>query len=214
MLDFSVLTSELAIQFLILMLIGMGPKIALVPFLEATQQMSREDQRAVADKMVKVAVITALLIFAAGALLMRLLHISDAAVSVAGGIVFLLLALRLIDSPDKKTPRANGSENIEKLAVYPLAVPYLFNPVGMTLLMIASNEVSSLPVIGFVLGCILFIGLLDWLIFRNAHIIASRMSPSGRTVSEIVFGILLAAVAIQLIYFGLVRFGIVDGEAL
>jgi len=124
-LDFNTPSVELVVQLLILMLIGMGPKIALVPFLEATKGLSREDQRRVAGRMVRVAVVAALVMFALGAVLMRLLHISDGAVAIAGGIVFLLLALRMVDSPGLKKRSEAVERDLDKLAVYPLAVPYL-----------------------------------------------------------------------------------------
>ena len=78
----------------------MGPKIALVPFLEKTAKLTPEQQREVGTKMVKTAFIIAIVLFACGALLMRLLHISGPAVSIAGGIVLLLLALKMAAGPD------------------------------------------------------------------------------------------------------------------
>ena len=83
--DFSVITVGLVTKLLLLLLIGMGPKIALVPFLEKTKKFDAETQRAIGRQMVVTAVITALIMFAFGALLMRLLHITGGAVAVAGG---------------------------------------------------------------------------------------------------------------------------------
>ena len=83
--DFSVITVGLVTKLLLLLLIGMGPKIALVPFLEKTKKFDAETQRAIGRQMVRVAVVTALNMFAFGALLMRLLHITGGAVAVAGG---------------------------------------------------------------------------------------------------------------------------------
>jgi len=73
--------------------------------------------------------------------------------------------------------------------------------------------VETASAVGLVLASIAIIGAFDWLVFRNIHVIASRLSPTSQTVSEVVFGILLAAVAVQMIYGGLVRFGIVEGAA-
>ena len=80
--DFSVITVGLVTKLILLLLIGMGPKIALVPFLEKTKNFDAETQRAIGRHMVMVAVITALVMFAFGALLMRLLHITGGAVAV------------------------------------------------------------------------------------------------------------------------------------
>ena len=62
--DFSVITVELVAKLLLLLLIGMGPKIALVPFLEKTKKFDAETQRAIGRQMVRTAVITALVLFA------------------------------------------------------------------------------------------------------------------------------------------------------
>ena len=65
--DFSVINLELVAKLVLLLLIGMGPKIALVPFLEKTKHFDAETQRAVGRRMVRIAVITALILFAFGA---------------------------------------------------------------------------------------------------------------------------------------------------
>jgi small neutral amino acid transporter SnatA (MarC family) len=91
--DFSVITVGLVTKLLLLLLIGMGPKIALVPFLEKTKKFDADTQRAIGRQMVVVAVVTALIMFAFGALLMRLLHITGGAVAVAGGIILGTLAI-------------------------------------------------------------------------------------------------------------------------
>ena len=97
--DFSVIDFELVAKLLLLLLIGMGPKIALVPFLEKTKNFDAETQRAVGRRMVVTAVVTALVLFALGALLMRLLHITGGAVAVAGGIILAILAINMVSGP-------------------------------------------------------------------------------------------------------------------
>ena len=80
----------------LLLLIGIGPKIALVPFLELTSDMSAEVQRKVAGKMIRTAFVTALVLLFLGKLLMALLHISPAAISIAGGVILFLLGILMI----------------------------------------------------------------------------------------------------------------------
>lgn len=131
----------------LLLLIGIGPKIALVPFLEKTKGMDAHKTREIDTRMVTVAIVTALILFFAGAFLMKLLHITGGAVSIGGGIVLMLLALKMTLRPEHPPVEAEeGSERVidhHQLAVYPLAVPYLLNPVGMTVLIIASDKAHS-----------------------------------------------------------------------
>ena len=212
--DFSSIDVELVAKLLLLLLIGLGPKIALVPFLDKTKGMSPEEQRATGRLMVRTAVVTALVIFATGALLMRLLHITSGAVAVAGGIILALLAIRMASGPgegvvEEGHPVPDGT----RIAVYPLAVPYLLNPVGLTVLIVASGEVVSAASVALVVGLVLLVGAFDHLIFTNIDRLASRLSPTGLVVSEVVFGILLTAVAVQLVVVGLGSLGIVGAAA-
>jgi small neutral amino acid transporter SnatA (MarC family) len=208
--DFSVITIGLVTKLLLLLLIGMGPKIALVPFLEKTTKFDAETQRAIGRQMVVTAVITALIMFAFGALLMRLLHITGGAVAVAGGIILATLAIEMVHGPGKKiVDEAEALEDPKRIAVYPLAVPYLLNPVGITVLIIASAEVVSAASVALVVALVLLVGAFDYAIFANIDKVAKRLRPTSLVISEVVFGILLTAVAVQLVVTGLNLLGII-----
>lgn len=208
--DFSVINVELVAKLLLLLLIGMGPKIALVPFLEKTKHFDAETQRAVGRRMVKIAVVTALVLFAFGALLMRLLHISGGAVAVAGGIILAILAIEMVAGHSKTVEEEfPAKEDPRQIAVYPLAIPYLLNPVGITILIIASDEVVSVASVALVVGLVLLIGAFDYLIFANIDKLSKRLNPTSLVISEVVFGLLLTAVAVQLTVSGLGSLGII-----
>jgi multiple antibiotic resistance protein len=208
--DFSVIDTELAVKLLLLLLIGMGPKIALVPFLEKTKRFDSETQRAIGRQMVVTAVVTAVILFATGALLMRLLHISKGAVAVGGAIVLATFAIKMVSGSGKKAEAKAGlQEDPKHIAVYPLAIPYLLNPVGITVLIVASAEIVSIASAALVLGFILLVGAFDYVVFVNIDKLSKRLNPVSLVVSEVVFGILLTAVAVQLMVFGLGSLGLI-----
>jgi small neutral amino acid transporter SnatA (MarC family) len=212
--DFSQIDTELVLKLLLLLLIGLGPKIALVPFLEKTKRMDAETQRATGRQMVVTAVVTALVLFAFGALLMRLLHITGGAVAVAGGIILAILAIHMVNAPGQKVAEeVEGLADPKQIAIYPLAIPYLLNPVGMTVLIIASSEVVSVASAGLVVGLVLLVGAFDYLVFTNIDKLAKRLNPTSLVISEVVFGILLTAVAVQLIVSGLGMLGIISATS-
>lgn len=208
--DFTVIDAALVGKLLLLLLIGMGPKIALVPFLEKTHSFDTQTKVRIGRTMVLTALVTALILFATGALLMRLLHITGGAVAVAGGIILALIAIKMAAGPTEK-PHDEPATPVDpdKLAVFPLAVPYLLNPVGITVIVLASSEVSSVASAAVVTALILVVGAFDYLVFTNIETLAKRMKPASMVVSEVVFGILLTAVAIQLIVTGLANLGII-----
>ena len=141
---------------------------------------------------------------------MRLLHITGGAVAVAGGIILGILTIDMVHGPGKKiVEEVDALEDPKRIAIYPLAVPYLLNPVGITVLIIASAEVMSVASAGLVLGLLLLVGAFDYVLFGNIDKVAKRLNPTSLIISEVVFGILLAAVAVQLVVSGLGMFGII-----
>lgn len=213
--NFSDIDFYLIFDLFLLLLIGMGPKIALVPFLDLTRGMEAETQKQVANRMVRTAVVTALLLVALGWFLMRLLHFTPGAANVAGGIILLLLALHMLLSPAKKTEHhedASGRDALQ-MAIYPLAVPYLLNPAGIATLVVASSEMDTLFTAAMVFGLVLLVGAIDFAVFRNMDKLAKHLEPSRLVITEAVFGVLLAALAIQLMVDGLAELGVVTTVA-
>jgi small neutral amino acid transporter SnatA (MarC family) len=212
----------LIIDLFILLLIGMGPKIALVPFLELTAGMEADLQKKVARRMVRTAVTWALILVLLGWFLMRLLHFSPGAANVAGGIVLLLLALHMLVSPgrDDHHEQVSGREAM-KMALYPLAVPYLLNPAGIAVLVIASGDIAveTVSVSSIIAGMavlivlVLLMGLIDIAVFTNLDKLSKYLDPHRLAVTEAVFGVLLAALAVQLMVDGLSELGVIQALA-
>jgi multiple antibiotic resistance protein len=53
-------------------------------------------------------------------------------------------------------------------------------------------------------------GAFDWLVFTNLDSIAKHLDKSRLAVTEAVFGVLLAALAVQLVLQGLADLGMID----
>ncbi|MGB2909404.1 MAG: MarC family protein [Anaerolineales bacterium] len=201
----------LVFDLFMLLLIGMGPKIALVPFLDLTKGMDTDTQKKVARRMVQTGVTTALILVFFGGLLMKLLHFSPGAANIAGGIVLLLLALHMLVSPGKENhhEKASGRDAM-KMALYPLAVPYMLNPAGIAVLVIYSSDISSVLMLVILVALVLIMGVLDWYVFSNMDKLAKHLDSSRLAVTEAVFGVLLAALAVQLMLDGLDLLGIIS----
>ena len=199
------------LDILVLLLIGMGPKVALVPFLDLTADMDSDTRKKVASRMVRTGVTVALILVVFGAFLMKLLHFSPEALYIAGGIVFLLLALKMLGGAgDDQDHHQKASERgAMKMALYPLAVPYLLNPAGITMLVLFSGALDSWLMLAILVVLVLLMGAFDWLIFKNLDSIAQHLDKSRLAVTEAVFGVLLAALAVQLVLQGLSDLGVI-----
>ncbi len=90
-------------------------------------------------------------------------------------------------------------------------MPYLLNPAGIAALVIASSQINSVVYLLILVGLVLLVGALDWLVFRNMDKLSKHLDPSRLAVTEAVFGVLLAALAVQLMVDGLAELGIISG---
>jgi multiple antibiotic resistance protein len=200
------------LDVLLLLLIGMGPKVALVPFLDLTADMDSDTRKEVANRMVRTATVVALILAVLGAFLMKLLHFSPEALYIAGGIVFLLLALKMLaGAGDEEDHHEKASErDAAQMALYPLAVPYLLNPAGITMLVIFSGAITDWLMMGILVVLVLLMGAFDWFLFTNLDSFAKHLDKSRLAVTEAVFGVLLAALAVELVLLGLANLGVID----
>ena len=205
------LDATFIIDTFLLLLIGIGPKIVLVPFLEATKEMPEPVKRRVVRKMLTTATAVAVILLVLGGLLTRLLHFSPGALAVASGIILLIIAVTMVLSQQdgNGSSRQQGTQDPMKVAVFPLAVPYLLNPAGIVVLVTASAEASSVSVFAVVVGILIVILALDVAVFRWAVHVGNHMDESRMLVTEKVFGFLLAALAVQLALNGLSDVGVI-----
>ena len=209
--DLETLNATFVIDTFLLLLIGIGPKIALVPFLEATRQMPEATKRRVLRKMLTTASIVAVLLLILGGLLTRLLHFSPGALGVASGIILLIIAVTMVLGQREGNGGSRPAEDADpmQVAVFPLAVPYLLNPAGIVVLVTASAEAASVAVLAAVGGILIVIFALDIAVFRWAVQVSNHLDASRMLVTEKVFGFLLAALAVQLALNGLSDVGVI-----
>jgi len=209
--ELETLDAAFVIDTFLLLLIGIGPKIALVPFLDMTTGMTEATKRRVLRKMLTTAALVAALLLILGGLLTRLLHFSPGALGVASGIILLIIAATMVLGPgngDGGSHQVIGRDPMQ-VAVFPLAVPYLLNPAGIVVLVTLSAEASSLAVLGVAVGVLILVLAFDVVVFRWAAAVSSKLDASRMLVTEKVFGFLLAALGVQLALNGLADVGVI-----
>jgi small neutral amino acid transporter SnatA (MarC family) len=113
------------IDIFLLLFIGIGPKIALVPFVELTQGMDAETKARVTRKMLVTAGTVAVVLLVLGEFLRRLLHFSTGALSVASGIILVIIAVRMVLGQTSEEPEQQEVDERDpmEIAVFPVAVP-------------------------------------------------------------------------------------------
>jgi multiple antibiotic resistance protein len=144
-----------------------------------------------------------------GELLRSLLHFEVGSLSIAGGVILLLLAVGMVIGQGQSASHLTEGKDPMQLAQVPLAVPYLLNPVGIVGLVTISAEAKSLPVLAAEIAVLVFVLLLDVVVFRWASRVGQALNEDRMLVIEKVFGFLLAAVAVQLVLDGLASVGVI-----
>ena len=207
--DQTSITAAGAIDTFLVLLIGIGPKIALVPFLETTASLDLATKRRVQRKMLTTAATVAVLLMVLGELLRILLHFTIGSLSIAGGLILLVVAVWMVLGPTASSSHRTEGKDPMQLAQFPLAVPYLLNPVGIVGLMTISAEAKSISVFAVEFGILVFVLLLDVVVFRWANRVSEKLDEGRMLVTEKVFGFLIAAIAVQLVLDGLALVGVI-----
>jgi small neutral amino acid transporter SnatA (MarC family) len=205
------LDATFVIDTFLLLLIGIGPKIALVPFLSVTADRPEEVKRRVLRKMLTTAATVAALLLILGEILTRLLHFSPGALGVASGIILLIIAATMVlgQQDGNGEDHAVQGRDPMQVAASPLAVPYLLNPAGIVVLVTLSAETSTVAVFAVIVGVLAVVLAIDVAVFRWAVQVSSKMDASRMLVTEKVFGFLLAALGVQLALNGLADVGVI-----
>src|SRR5580698_5470610 len=178
--DLESLDATFVIDTFLLLLIGIGPKIALVPFLSVTADMPEEVKRRVLRKMLTTAATVAALLLILGEILTRLLHFSPGALGVASGIILLIIAATMVlgQQDGNGEDHAVQGRDPMQVAASPLAVPYLLNPAGIVVLVTLSAETSTVAVFAVIVGVLAVVLAIDVAVFRWAVQVSSKMDAS------------------------------------
>lgn len=198
-LSFSLLTFS-AIFFIV------DPLVAVPLFLTITAGDGEPKRRATARKASLVVGVVLTFFALGGGVLFKLLGVTLPAFQIAGGVLLGLTAIdQLRSEPAKtRTTPAELEEGVEKqdVAIVPLAMPILAGPGAIATVMMLTAKSTRLWEIGPIIGAIWGTALLCWLVLRGASWIDRVLGKTGRAILERVFGLLLAAIAVQFIVDG------------
>ena len=172
--------------------------------------MDKGIRRQIARRIAITTAAVAIGLFILGAILQQILHFSIGALNIIGSIILLLLALNMVMGSKPKAGSA-GADEVDpmSLAISPLAIPLTLNPVGVVTLVVASSEVTDLPSSIAVVLMIVIIAIIDLGILLGSDRVARYLSTATVELLEVILGIFLGALAIQLMLDGLAQVGVI-----
>lgn len=177
-------------------------------FLGLTNGMSGDERRYVITKASVVASAILIVFAIAGKPFMDVLDISIDSLRIAGGLLLLLIALEMLTSAEIKAKRTDveqhpsEEEDYSSIAVTPMATPLIAGPGSMTVCMIYMNEAAGFDKL-FILGAIVVAMIASWIVVVNSDLLFSVLHKDGTRVLTKVMGIVLAAIATEMVIAGI-----------
>jgi MarC family integral membrane protein len=110
------ITAAGAIDTFLVLLIGVGPRLALVPFLEITASLDAATKARVQRKMLVTAATVAVILMALGELLRALLHFTVGSLSIAGGVILFVLAVAMVLGQPGNGGHLDAAKDLMQLA--------------------------------------------------------------------------------------------------
>ncbi|AZQ87717.1 MarC family protein [Moraxella catarrhalis] len=202
------------IKIILAFIVLINPSAALAMFVNFTHGYSYEDKRRVA-RIASATVFIAIAFFSLfGEIMLRGLGISLGSFRVAGGILLFLIALGMMndgnnpvkpneDELELSQPKAKDPSSLTGIAVVPLAIPMMVGPGGISTVIIYSSQVSGIVGMSLIIVAGLCISILCYLSLMAAGQISKLLGDTGLNIINRIMGIILAAVAIEIVVAGL-----------
>ena len=185
----------------LLLFLVMDPLGNVPLFMTTLKTVEEKRRRKVVLRELFIALFALIAFLFLGQYLLKLLHLSETALTTAGGIILMIIAIKMI-FPSRHS--SLQEEAAEEPFIVPLAIPYVAGPSAMaTSLLMMSREPGR---------------WLDWLIavflawFAAALILyfsnyfARFLGKKGMTAIERLMGLLLITVAVQMLLTGIAEF--------
>ncbi len=181
----------------VLLFFVMDPLGNVPLFLSALRHVEPSRYRIVILRELLFALVILVAFLFVGRYLLDLLHVSRAALTAGGGVILLLIALRMIFPTSE---RSLHEEVQEEPFVVPLAVPYTAGPSMLaTELLFMSREPERWPVW---LGAVVLAWLASASILYFAANLRKLLGDRGLTAVERLMGMLLVVVAVEMLMTG------------
>lgn len=142
-----------------------------------------------------------------GKWLLQLFGISLASFRVAGGVLFFLMGLDMLNarpSRSRETPEEiEEASKHKEIAIVPMALPQLAGPGAIGSVILFADAGPMWPHGLSVLGVITFVAFVCWLSLRLAAPIGNALGQTGINILSRVMGLIVVAVAVEAIIKGL-----------
>ncbi len=184
-----------------------NPLGAMALFSALVSDRSTREQKAIARQVgVAVAVIIVVVTWA-GAQILDFFGVVPAGLQAAGGIILILMGMSMMSS---QTPRQKSTKkeqeaasHQESVGVVPLAMPITIGPGAITTVIIGTQALPSAKDRLVLSGIGVALAIIVWVTLHSSGYLVKVIGPAGIGVVTRIMGLLLAAIAFQMLAEGL-----------
>lgn len=182
----------------IVLLIVADPLGNVPVVLSLLKDVPRQRRLWVITRECAIATVMLLLFMLGGDVLLKAMRLSQVALEIAGGVILFLIALGMA-FPSMGVSVASAEPEGEPLLV-PLAIPLLAGPSALaTVVLLASRQPDRA---WSWTAAIVLAMVVVWAVLASAQALSRRLGPSGLVALERFMGLLLAAMAIEMLISG------------
>jgi multiple antibiotic resistance protein len=186
--------------------------IGVVPFfLHFTQTQGPEQRR----RTIRVSAFTAFIVIAvsavAGLRIIEFFGISLASFQVGGGTLLMISAIQMLNARPAEGRKEDVSEGESKvdagasIAVVPLTIPLLTGPATISTMVIYADKTRHWWQLAVLVGYGVVVGLATYAVFTASGRIAQVLGQTGINIMTRLMGLILAALAVELLADGLTK---------
>ncbi|MGZ5156183.1 MAG: MarC family protein [Caldimonas sp.] len=184
--------------------------IGVIPFyIHFTRGFSREQRR----RTVHVAALSAFVVIAVSALaglrIIEFFGITLGSFQVGGGMLLLVSSLQMLNAQPAESRGADlveGSDKVDagdSIAIVPLTIPLLTGPATISTMVIYAEKTRHWWQLAILVGYGVVIGVSVWIAFSLSGRIARVLGRTGINVMTRLMGLILAALAVEVMSDGL-----------
>ncbi len=192
-----------------------GPVEAAVLFATLTPKMTVRARAAIAVRATVIASLILLIFTFLGQPVLDQLGVTISALQTAGGIILLIIALDMIFARPTSAFKLTQMEDAEAqtkddIAVFPLATPLLAGPGAMSAgILLAANAEGNVAALSVIVAALLAVMAITLALLLLSQQLNAMIGITAQRVLMRVFGILLAAIAVQAVFSGVGTSGLV-----
>ncbi len=174
-------------------------------FLTMTAELNQRERTATARKAIIIAFITLLLFAFSGQLLFDFLGISVNGFRIAGGIIFFIIGLDMLQARigNTKLGKDEIKRYVDDISVTPLAIPMICGPGAITNSIVLMEDAGSIDLVIALVVSILLVCVLTFLILVGASKIIRFLGETGNKVLMRLMGLIVMVIAVEFFFSGL-----------